>query len=41
MFNALNTRNYTSLETRVENTRFGQLTAVSTRTMQLGARFTF
>ena len=41
MFNALNTRNYTALETRVENTRFGQLTAVSTRTMQLGLRFTF
>ena len=41
MFNALNKRNYTSLETRIENTRFGQLTAVSTRTMQLGARFTF
>jgi outer membrane receptor protein involved in Fe transport len=41
MFNALNTRNYTSLETRVENTRFGQLTSVSTRTMQVGARFTF
>jgi hypothetical protein len=41
MFNALNTRNYTGLETRIENTRFGQLTSVSTRTMQLGARFTF
>lgn len=40
-FNALNTRNYTGLETRVENSRFGQLTSVSTRTMQLGARFTF
>ncbi|MCC6165121.1 MAG: TonB-dependent receptor [Acidobacteria bacterium] len=40
-FNALNTRNYGGLETRVENSRFGRLTSVSTRTMQVGARFTF
>jgi outer membrane receptor protein involved in Fe transport len=40
-FNALNTKNYSGLTTNIASGTFGRLTAVSTRTMQIGARFSF
>lgn len=41
LFNALNTRNYGGLNSSVNNSNFGRFTSVSTRTMQVGARFSF
>ncbi|MPZ19719.1 MAG: PEGA domain-containing protein [Luteitalea sp.] len=41
MFNALNTRNYGGLESEIDADDFGTLNSVSTRTMQVGARFSF
>jgi hypothetical protein len=41
LFNALNTRNYGGLNTNISNSNFGRFTSVSSRTMQLGARFSF
>jgi hypothetical protein len=41
MFNALNTRNYGSLNTGINSSNFGRFASVSTRTMQVGARLAF
>jgi outer membrane receptor protein involved in Fe transport len=41
LFNALNTRNYGNPSTRIDAANFGQITSVSTRTMQIGAKLTF
>ncbi|MPY90425.1 MAG: hypothetical protein GEU99_21200 [Luteitalea sp.] len=41
MFNALNTRNYGGLVSEIDADDFGSLNSVSTRTMQVGARFSF
>jgi outer membrane receptor protein involved in Fe transport len=40
-FNALNHTNLSGLVTNISSGSFGQLTAATARTMQLGARFTF
>jgi outer membrane receptor protein involved in Fe transport len=41
MFNATNAKNYGSPSTSINNAQFGRISSVSTRTMQVGARFSF
>lgn len=41
LFNALNTRNYGNPAVGINGANFGQITSVSTRTMQVGAKLTF
>ncbi|MPY90277.1 MAG: hypothetical protein GEU99_20425 [Luteitalea sp.] len=41
LFNALNTRNWGNPTTNINSEDFGLITSVSTRTMQVGVRFSF